>query len=236
MATTMTARAPRFRAGKRLWEPADDERMRREFPDTPSAELAARLGRTRHAVEARATVLGVHKSEAYLASPAACRLRRGDHVGAAYRFKPGQVPPNKGLRRPGYAPGRMRETQFKKGNPARWMPIGSRRLIDGYVYIKLADVRYVPHTHNWFLEHVLDWEIANRRPLPPGHALRFRNGDRTDLRLDNLELVSRGDNMRRNSLHNLPAPLAQTIQLLGALKRQIRRRDHARQEQDSGPA
>jgi hypothetical protein len=87
----------------------------------------------------------------------------------------------------------MAETQFKKGNPARWMPIGSRRLIDGYVYIKLADVRYVPHTHNWYPEHVIDWEIANRRPLPPEHALRFRNGDRTDLRLDNLELISRRD-------------------------------------------
>lgn len=215
----------RYRAGKRLWEPADDEVLRQRFPDTRTATLATELGRTRQAIDARSKILGLHKSAAYLASPAACRLRRGDHVGAAYRFPKGHVPANKGLRRPGWGPGRMKATQFKPGVATRWMPVGSRRLIDGYTYIKLTDVRQVPHTHNWFPEHVIDWEIAHRRPVPPGHALRFKNGDRTDLRLDNLELISRRALMGQNTVHNLPAPLPQTIQLLGALRRQIRRRD-----------
>ena len=43
----------------------------------------------------------------------------------------------------------------------------------------------------------------------------------------NDELITRAELCRRNSIHNLPAPLKQTIQLLGALKRQIRKRDHA---------
>lgn len=225
----------RYRAGKRLWSAEDDERMRREYPDTSTAVLARSLRRSYSAVSIRARLLGLAKSEAYLASPAACRLRRGDNPGIPYRYPKGHVPANKGLRRPGYGPGRMKATQFKKGNPARWRPIGSRRLIDGYVYIKLADVRYVPHTHNWFLEHVLDWEMANGRPLPAGHALRFTNGDKTDIRLDNLELISRADNMRRNSVHNLPKPIAEAVQLLGALKRQINRRQRrASQEHDPG--
>lgn len=217
----------RFRAGKRLWNKADDVAMRRLYPEQPTAAVARRFRRTVYAVYQRARTLGLAKSDVYLASPAACRLRRGDQVGKATRFQPGIVPANKGLRRPGWSAGRMQETQFKKGNPARWMPIGSRRLIDGYVYIKLTDVRYVPHTHNWYLEHVLDWEIANGRPLPPGHALRFKNGNRTDVRLDNLELITRRENMARNSVHNLPKPLVRTIQLLGAVTRQIRRRDDA---------
>lgn len=221
---------------RRFWTTADDALMRRLYPDTPTAELATRLQRSVTTVYQHARVLGLAKSAAYLAGPHACRLRRGDNVGAAYRFRKGHEPANKGLRRPGYGPGRMKATQFKKGerNEGRWMPVGSRRLIGGYVYIKLADVSHVPYTANWFPEHVIDWEIANRRPLPRGHALRFRNGDRTDLRLDNLELVARAELMRRNSVHNLPAPLPQTIQLLGALRRQIRRRDG--KEQDRRPA
>lgn len=228
----------RYRAGKRLWSAEDDARMRREYPDTPTAVLARRLRRTVEAVYGRAETLGLHKSEAYLAGPHACRLRRGDQVGKAYRFPKGHVPANKGLRRPGYGPGRMKETQFKKkGTTTRWMPIGSRRVADGYIYIKLADARNVPHTHNWYPEHVIDWEIAHGRPVPPGHALRFKNGDRTDVRLDNLELVPRAELMRRNSVHHLPAPLKETIQLLGRVRRQIRKREQADgEEQDQRPA
>src|SRR3954469_12004177 len=105
----------RFRAGKRLWSDQDDELLRALYPDTPNTELAQRLRRSVHAVYARAEKLGLYKSQAYLASPQACRLRRGDNVGARFRYRKGHVPANKGLRRPGWGPGRMRETQFEKG-------------------------------------------------------------------------------------------------------------------------
>jgi hypothetical protein len=49
--------------------------------------------------------MGLRKSAEYLAGPEACRLQRGDSVGARTRFSAGHVPANKGLRRPGYFPG-----------------------------------------------------------------------------------------------------------------------------------
>lgn len=221
----------KYRAGKRLWSAQEDERMRREFPDVPTRALARALGRTLTAVSARAGLLGLSKSAAYLASPHACRLRRGDNVGAAYRFPPGHVPANKGLRRPGWHSGRMRETQFQPGMrsgkaAAHHMPVGSTRLIDGYLYRKVSDVPGVVWSVNWKPEHVLLWTAAHGQ-IPSGYALAFKNHDRTDVRLDNVECLSRRDLMRRNSVHNLPKPLAETIQLLGALTRQIRRRDDA---------
>jgi hypothetical protein len=217
----------RYRAGKRLWNEEDDQLLRAIYPDRPTADVARQLRRSVNAVHARADLLGLTKSAAYRASPQACRLRRGDNVGARFRFPKGHVPANKGLRRPGWGPGRMRETQFKPGQrsgqaAAHYMPIGSTRLVDGYVYRKVSDVPNVPYTVNWKPENHLIW-IAAHGLLPPGHALRFRNGDRTDVRLDNLELVTRRAMMARNSIHNLPQPLAETIQLLGALTRQIRR-------------
>ena len=70
---------------------------------------------------------------------------------------------------------------------------------------------------------------------PPGHEVIFRNGDPRDIRLENLECITRRALMARNSVHNLPKPLAQTVQLLGALNRQIRRRSRDA-EQDRRPA
>jgi len=226
---------PRFRAGKRLWSRADDAALRRRYPHMSTSTLARQLRRSITATHARASQLGLKKSAAYLASPDACRLRRGDNIGARFRYPPGHVPANKGVRRPGYAPGRMRETQFKKGGlPRNYMPIGSTRTCDGYVYVKVADVRYVPYTVNWLPLHIIEWERVNG-PLPAGHALAFRNHDRTDVRLENLELITRRELMARNSVHNLPKPLAQTVQLLGALNRQLRRRTRDA-EQDRRPA
>ncbi len=213
-----------FRAGRRVWTTADDRAMRRAYPHVPTALLARQLRRSVTAVYARASLLGLHKSAAYLASPEACRLRRGDHVGAPFRFQKGHVSHNKGLRRPGWFRGRMRETQFKPGIPSwRTMPIGATRLVEGYIYRKVSDVPYVPYTVNWKAEHRLIWERAHG-PIRAGHALVFRNHDKTDVRLENLEVITRRDLMARNSVHTLPKPLAQAVQLLGALNRKIRRR------------
>lgn len=221
--------APRFRAGKRLWATEDDALLAARYPHERTSAIARDLGRSLVAVYARARNLGIEKTAAYLASPEACAFLRGGRS-AAHRFPRGHVPANKGLRRPGWAPGRMKETQFKKGQCGwNWRPVGSRRLVDGYLYTKVSDRRGVPWTLNWRPTHVLRWE-RHRGPVPPGHALTFRNGDRRDVRLSNLKLISRRELMARNTVHNLPKPLKHAIQLLGALNRKIRRR--TREEQD----
>ena len=38
-----------------------------------------------------------------------------------------------------------------------------------------------------------------RGPIPPNHVVRARNGDSHDTRIENLELLSRAENQRRNS-------------------------------------
>lgn len=212
--------------------PREIRTIRALYPHVPTVELARMIGRSLGSLGGIVQKLGLHKSAAYLASPLACRLRRGDNVGAAFRFRKGRAPANKGLRRPGWHAGRMRETWFKPGERGiRWVPIGSTRMVDGYQYTKIRDVRstksgegFVPYTVNWKPTHVLLWQKAHRRRIPRGHALVFRNGDRTEIRLGNLELVTRRELMRRNSVHNLPKPLADVIQLRGALMRQINER------------
>ncbi len=161
------------------------------------------------------------------------RSSREDHGGRLHRFPKGHVPFNKGMRRPGWSAGRMASTQFKAGQSGwNWKPIGAKRKIDGYWYRKIADERNVPYTRNWRAVHVLLWE-KHRGAVPLGHALVFRDGNVENIRLRNLELISRAELMVRNSIHNLPKPLVEVIMLNGALKRKIRNQERKyAQEQD----
>lgn len=209
---------------RRHWSSQDIEILAREYADTPTATLAARFARPLQQVYAKATSLGLRKSAAYLASPHACRLRRGDHVGAPTRFQPGHVPANKGLRRPGWYAGRMRETQFKKGQRGnKWVPIGAEVFnTDGYLVRKVReDLR---GAMNWRMVHVILWE-QRHGPVPAGYAVKFIDGDRRNVAIDNLCLVSRQDLARLNRMWTVyPRELALAIQLHGQLKRKINRR------------
>lgn len=205
----------------RPWTPAELDFVRRLYADASTKQLAIALRRTPSSVYEAANKMGVHKSEAYLASPCACRLRRGDNVGAACRFSKGHTPYNKGQRRPGWAPGRMAETQFKKGNhPQTWRPIGSTRFSkEGYLQRKVTDTGYAPR--DWRAEHNLLWESVHG-PIPAGHVVIFKDGDKARIVLENLELISRAELMNRNTIHRLPNELVDVIRLKGVLKRRIR--------------
>lgn len=212
------------------WTPDQIARLRAQYPDRPTSILAQESGHPLSSVYQMARKLGLTKSAAYLASSAACRLRRGDHVGKAFWFPKGHVPANKGLRRPGYAPGRMRETQFRKGQMAgaaqkKWVPIDTEVLDnEGYLKRKVSDDRTKPSRFNWRYVHVLLWEGVYGS-VPPGYAVKFIDGDRRNVVLSNLCLVNRADLARLNVMWNrYPRALCEVIQLRGALNRRINRR------------
>jgi hypothetical protein len=163
----------------------------------------------------------------------------------AARFKPGLVPANKGLRRPGYAPGRMRETQFKKGRPAHearnYVPIGTEKFdVKRKVIVrKITDDPSIFPAMRWRPVHVLVWIAANG-PIPAGSICIFKPGMKTlvssEITVDKLEVVTCAENMRRNTVHNLPAPLPELVLLRGRLNRKINKRTRAHEEQNGRPA
>lgn len=111
-------------------------------------------------------------------------------------FKPGQGSWNKGKK--GYMG--ANKTSFKEGNkPKNYRPIGSERVESksGYVLIKVSDQK--PHSDcpaGWYrYKHVVLWEEHNG-PVPEGHCIRFKDGNRLNITIDNLVLVSRGEHAR----------------------------------------
>jgi hypothetical protein len=200
-----------------FWTQAEDDMVREFYPNSTMAELKAMLGKTECAIYNRSYVLNVCKSEAYLASPAASRLKRGDNIGAEFRFKKGQEPANKGLKGV-YYEGSV-ATFFPKGHkPANHRPAGTIREVDGYFEIKIAE-----GMRQWKLLHRVIWERCNG-VIPKGQIVIFLDGNTKNINIKNMTLLTKAENMKRNTVHNYPKEIVQLVQLRAALNRQINKR------------
>lgn len=204
---------------RRKWTHEENEYMRQNYPNTETVEIAIKLDRSVNAVYHQAQDnLGLHKSPEFKASLFVAAGARAKIAGMATRIKVGSIPWNKGKKNP--STGRAKETQFKPGNrPWSWKPVGSRRVSkEGYLEEKVSEPRGYAFVHH------LVWIAAGNPPVPKSHALVFRDGDKSNLAVENLELITRAELMQRNSYHNYGPEMSRVVQLRGAISRQIKRR------------
>ena len=110
------------------------------------------------------------------------------------RFLPGHTPWNKGIK--GLDIG-GKETRFKKGNePHNTKYDGCitvrhhKRTNEKYKYIRIAKGK-------WVLLHRYIWE-QHKGKIPQGYVIRFKDGDTLNCAIDNLECISRKENLVRN--------------------------------------
>lgn len=101
-----------------------------------------------------------------------------------------------------------------------------RKDTDGYLYKKVAE------PNKWRLLHVLNWEAVHG-PVPPGHAVIFKDQNRENCDVSNLLLVSRGElavmNKRKLITENPEATeagqqLARLLKALTSRKKQQRKK------------
>jgi hypothetical protein len=216
--------SPRPISSRRSWSEDEEQLLIQLYPNTPMPQLIQRFGRDDKAIYNKAKSLGLKRSTEYLASEHACRLRKGDNVGAAHRFKPGNRAWNKGMK--GLQIG-GEATRFRKGNkPQTWVPVGTEQIRDGYLWRKVTD-----HggRFDWKQVHVMLWE-QHHGPVPKGLILVFLDRNRQNIQLDNLELITRAELCRRNSIHRYPPEVKELIRLQKKLEREIRKK--ADEEQD----
>lgn len=146
--------------------------------------------------------------------------RYGFKTGRDGRFTPDNYPTNGGCKVPN-------RTSFKKGQkPHSWRPIGTERLTkEGYLQRKVTDTG---NSVNDYVEvHRLLWEEHNG-PIPEGHIVIFRDGDRTHIEISNLMLISRGQLavMNRTGLMRVEPELKPTAAAIAQLKITERQRTH----------
>jgi len=127
------------------WTRAELRALRKLYPNARTADLVAHFKRSAVAIYGAAQKLGIRKSAAFHAdAKRSGRFDKLSRTGVPFRYPKGHVPANAGLRRPGYAVGRMAETQFKKGQfPVNKDPgfyvIGALRVnTDGYIDMRVS--------------------------------------------------------------------------------------------------
>lgn len=208
---------------RKLWTAEEDAIFREHYPNSTMRQMMDLLGRSECSIYNRSEILNVRKSQEYLDSPMACRLRRGDNIGKEYRFNKGQVPFNKGMKGISYEGSKA--TQFGKGHkPANYKPVGTiRDSRDGYLEMKLAD-----GMGQWKLLHRVVWERCNGK-IPKGHIVSFIDGNPKNINIKNLGLFTKAQNMKRNTVHNYPKDIVHLVQLKAALNRQINKRTNHEQ-------
>jgi hypothetical protein len=115
-------------------------------------------------------------------------------------FKKGDSPMNKGKK----YPGQVNRTTFKKGKvPHNLAPIGTERVTaDGYVIVKVSNEG--TQRQRWREKHRLIWEAENGQ-VPAGHCLLFADGNRLNVQLNNILLVSHQQRQQLNK-HGLIFP------------------------------
>lgn len=230
---------------RRSWTADEDETLRINWPRFPAFLIAHVLERPRAAVYRRAAALGLQKAEDFHTQPLAALWNGTQEPGSiASRIKPGATPANKGLRRPGWYAGRMRETQFKKGRPAsesrNYVPIGTEKVDPKRKVLmrKVTDDPALFPVNRWRPVHVMVWEAANGA-VPEGHIVVFRPGLKTliaaEITADRLETVTLAENMRRNSYHNrFPPELKELVHLKARITRRVRRRIKEQEDEEQG--
>jgi len=113
------------------------------------------------------------------------------NTGRTGYFEKGHVPFNKGRKGVWYAGCEV--SWFKKGHkPKNWRPVGSERInAYGYVEIKVSNTA-LPVQRRWKSKHTVIYENKHG-PVPEGHMVVFLDGNKMNMSLNNLMVVSRAE-------------------------------------------
>ena len=145
------------------------------------------------------------------------------------RFKKGCVPYNKGKKQEEYMSPesieRTRPTRFQPGHPAHnRVPVGTISK-NKYGYLLIKTKAEGSQWERWEFLHQKVWETHNG-PIPSGMIVSFKNGDKENVGIDNLMLITMQENaeLMRSGLRFDERELTETGLTLAKLKIKIRER------------
>ena len=194
------------------------DEIRARYCDEPTINIARDLNIPIGKVYGIANRMGLKKSKEYMKENMPGMDNLIKH-GAAFRFKTGDQPHNKGVKMPDEVYNKVKPTMFKAGaQPHNTLPIGSIRIQEKrgdipYQFIKLSN-------QNWQPLHRYYWEQVNGK-IAKGMVLRFKDGNSMNCELNNLELLTQQQNMMLNTMHKYPAEIKEVLKLRNKLNKLI---------------
>ncbi len=140
------------------------------------------------------------------------------------QFRAGQESWNKGLKQEAYMTPenieKTKKTRFKKGN----QPHNTAKK-NGVIRLRKDTKTGISYKYirvslgEWELYQRYVWQKANG-PIPEGYCIRFKDSDSQNCELENLELISRAENLQLN-WHNYPENLKKAIKLTNKIQKEL---------------
>lgn len=200
------------------------KKLQKRYPNEDTKELADELGLPIDRIYYIVNKYGIKKSQEYLDNWRLSGRGRMIEHGKAHRFTKGHLSWNKDKSPKDYMNDesyeKIAKTQFKKGNlPPNTKHDGAISLRHdksgkSYYFIRLSKAK-------WMQLHVKIYQDAYG-PIPKNHIIVFKDRNTLNVTLENLECITRKENMLRNTLHRLTPEIKQTIRVLTKLKKHIK--------------
>lgn len=194
----------------------EDSIIREMFADFTFNQIGEKLNRSFGSVASRARKLGLEHSPEKKRERMMKGIRKGWENSKKTRFRKGQISHNKGMKMTPEQRKKFEHTFFKKGQiPHNHVPVGSTITTnDGYLKIKTAE------PNKWQFLHRYNWEKENSH-VPTGMIVVFKDNNKLNCDPPNLELITRSENMSRNTIHNYPEEIVAATMAMGRLTREI---------------
>lgn len=196
-----------------------DEFLKKNYLKMPLKTMGRSIGKSDVGVRKRMSQLGL------IIPPEIIQKRVLDS-----RIKKGNIPSNKGKKWDEYLPKevqeRCRKSTFKKGQiPPNKLEVGDITIRSygsrgGRKKYNIKFIKTGPGNLDWQPLHLFNWKAAGL-DIPDGYVIAFKNGNILNPELENLEIISMAENMKRNTIHNYPDDLKEILMLKGRIKRQI---------------
>lgn len=196
-----------------------EQEIKQCYPHEPTSDIAKRLGLPVHKIYYLARKLDLRKTKEYFQKHKGGRYPEGFQGGVKTQFKKGSTPYNKGRKLSAEVYSKAAPTMFKKGTrPHNWKPDGTiepRKDSKNrtYLWIKIKD-------SHWVMYHRYIWTQHNGE-IPPSQVLVFKDGNTSNCDLDNLELITKLENMSRNTIQRYPQELQNLMKIKSKLIRKI---------------
>lgn len=198
----------------RMFTPQEDAFIKANYDKITSGDIGKEIDRQPSVIRLRAKRLGLQVPAEKL-----------EEFKNKSRFKKSHVPFSKGKKREEFMTAEAialhAANWFKKGQKAH------NEKNDGEITIR-NNRQNVPIYHIrlqancWVPLHRHIWEQHNG-PIPPLHNVVFKDGNTMNCIIENLELLSNEELMKRNTIHNLPPEIKEVINIGKSLNNKIKK-------------
>jgi len=187
------------------------------YPNNYTKDIANKLHISESTVYNVAFLNNIKKSAEFMKMELQIQADRLRIVGVKSRIKKGNIPPNKGIKMDSATYEKVKRTFFKPGQ----LPHNTK--YDGYERINIDGYTEVRVNGKFILKNRLIYEQNNGK-LDKNIIVIFKDGNKQNFNIENLQAITKAENAIRNSIHRYPEELKSIIRLNAKLKKKINKK------------